>query len=182
MFEPLNEFLYNALVAKFASVTVANEGGEAVVRYHPDWRHQGRLEAEIVEAGEYYRVNCFLCVDGRQRLWINHRWGVRDPQTGDDNLHLAICYNAGCIDTRDRQRQLQDLLMIPGPVFVRKAPPRRPVVQDFTLPAGSVGIHELPASHPAVAYLCERDFDPHEAWDRWRVHYCEAAPGATPAV
>ena len=61
-------------------------------------------------SGEYYRVNCDKCGDTRQRLWINHMWGVRDVETGDDHLYLIICFNEGCINTRELQERLYELL------------------------------------------------------------------------
>src|SRR4051794_16673671 len=101
---PLNDWLYRALEARLGPVKVSNEGQEATVLYSPDWSRDGKLRAAVVEAGEYYRVSCPFCSDDRHRLWVNHRWAVPDPQTGDDNLHLAICFNAPCLSTRDRQR------------------------------------------------------------------------------
>jgi hypothetical protein len=185
---PLNPTLYQALVARFGAVKIYKQGQPNTVRARPNWHRQGRLQNRVVEAGEYYAVACPFCGDTRGRLWVNHQWGVRDPLSGDDNLHLAICFNEGCLNNRPRQRQLQRLLgpfddEVGGVVAPQAAadvwatPPSEP-----TLPDGSVPVNELPPAHPAVAYLQGRNFDVHELWERWRVRYCERAPLSTPPL
>jgi hypothetical protein len=182
--KPLNDMLYQALLAKFRAVRVTHEGEQATVIYSPDWHRKDRLRAELINAGEYYCVSCCYCTDTRQRLWINHRWGVYDPKTGDNNLHLAICYNENCLNSRARQRDLQLRLMIPGPMRVR---PKRtndttPPPKTFTLPEGIVPVNQLGDGHPAAAYLRGRGFDLNELASRYQVCYCEYEPTEPPLL
>jgi hypothetical protein len=186
---PLNPTLYQALVARFGAVKVYKQGQPNTTRPSPNWHRQGRLQNRVVEAGEYYAVRCPYCGDQRFRLWINHGWGVRDPLSGNDNLHLAKCFNEDCLDNRPRQLQLQRMLdpfddEVGGVVVAPAAaadewatPPSEP-----TLPDGSVPINELPSGHPAVAYLQGRNFDVQELWERWQVRYCEHSPLSTPPL
>lgn len=53
-------------------------------------------------------MNCPWCLDTRQRLYINHQWGEPDPVTGGKKLHLAHCFNEGCVDSYPRQKALYD--------------------------------------------------------------------------
>jgi len=39
-----------------------------------------------------------------------------------------------------------------------------------------VPLTDLPKNHPAIMYLGERDFDPHELFDLWGVRYCVHCP------
>ena len=64
----------------------------------------------MVQYGETYKVSCPFCSDTRQRLWINHHWGVRDEKTNDDLLHLAHCFNDDCINTREVQKELHAMV------------------------------------------------------------------------
>jgi len=64
---PLCPGLYDLLRREFGEVTIANEGEEIVAtqRWNPVER---RTELDMIQPGEYYRVNCPYCADGRKRL------------------------------------------------------------------------------------------------------------------
>src|SRR5579862_7193886 len=104
---PLNPRLHARLVERFGRVGISNDGQALQVTHMPDYVHRkGRLKAHVSSWGETYKVNCPFCSDTRGRLYISHRWGVRDPRTGDDLLHLAFCHNEECLRTREAQKQL----------------------------------------------------------------------------
>ena len=186
--KPLNPALYDALETALGGVTIANEGEEARIIYRPDWgaTGQARMRGRRVVSGEYYKVSCPFCNDTRGRLWVNYQWGVRDPETGDLNLHLANCFNEGCIDRRDRQLNLANIVYPMGlgrPAQSSRGP--RPGVKrvhdesawmpEIRLPEGLVPINALPPSHHAAEYLHGRGYDLDELWTRWGVAYCAEA-------
>jgi hypothetical protein len=195
---PLNQDLYEALRAEFRRVAIANEGEEQVVEYRPNWSARGgqvraSIRAEPLISGEYYRVNCPFCTDTRQRLWINYRWAEYDQQTGQDNLHLATCFNEGCLDSQARRERLRDMVYPVLGLYRRRAPAYRmagPAAADgpgaagpeIRLPEGLVPVHGLSPDHPAARYLLGRGFDIEELWARWQVAYCAAASGSRPPI
>lgn len=187
--QPLNPLLFESLQTAFGTVLVANEGERSRVEYKPNWSYREgkpRIQARRLISGEYYKVACPFCNDTRGRLWINHQWGERDPRTGDRNLHLAHCYNEDCIDRRDRQMNLANLVYPMGigrPAQSSRGPrPGVKRVQDesawmpeIRLPEGLVPINALPTGHHAAEYLLGRGYDLDELWTRWGVAYCAEA-------
>lgn len=179
MYEPLNLGLYNCLVRRFTHVEIANVQ-EPFTPGH---------------SGEYYRVSCPFCDDTRQRLWINHMFNVVDPSNGDDRIFLAICYNEGCIDTREIQLKLVDMIYPFGYRRRRYLEKQRqqqeslplwrpPQFPTFDSPAQLPPCFSLAESIslPAHQYLVGRGFDPTEIADRWEVGFSLLSPNTRPRL
>ena len=124
----------------------------------------GQVELRIGSWGETYRVSCPYCNDTRQRLWINHRWGLLDSRTQNRNLWLAKCFNEDCLKGHDRQLALyRDVFADVGDgtrdvVLPGKPPPAVPV--QVVWPGKLIPLEQLPEDHPARRYLRDRNFDP----------------------
>ena len=177
---PLNPTLYRALKRNLGSVIIADEGCAMTKKYGKTFDGRTRLEPQY--KGEYYRVNCPFCNDTRQRLWINHLWGVYDRRAKSYNRWLAICYNEDCLADEDNRARLTELassycrLARSGYVKVAEgtAPPENaeiPTLKDF------VRLTELPDDHQAIRYVLRRGFDPVELVKKWFVGFSyEACP------
>lgn len=174
----LSPQLLGQLQDQFEDVAIANEDEEQIGMVARD-AYTGGLRRHLAQCGEYYRVNCPFCTDTRKRLWINHRWGQRDPDTGSLNLHLAICYNAGCLGVRGR---VQELYRLVSSLFaheryaaaVKEAHrPTPPVTAQ--MPGYCTAVHQMPPDQPAPTYLRERGFDVQALGDKLGVHYCYGA-------
>ena len=100
----LNPTLYRVLKHNLGPVTIADAGRAMVKIYSKTF--DGRTRLVHQDAGEYYRVNCPFCNDHRQRLWINHLWGVYDPMTKSCNRWLAHCYNESCLADEENRFNL----------------------------------------------------------------------------
>jgi hypothetical protein len=181
-----NPGLYGRLTAEFGRVEVAS-AGEPAVWGAPRVDRNGRRVGNLVDHGEYYRVNCPYCHDTRRRLWVNHLWGTLDPVTGEPLRHLAICYNADCL--KDHFCEFQDAIIAPIWRDMREAsesmPLTSPSVHDpealplapVPLPGEVVLIDRMPADHHAVRYLRDRGFDLAELARSWGVGFCLTAAG-----
>ena len=183
----LNQPLYDALVISFRDVGIVHEGEPRRVRYSPDYSRPGKLKAQVVQHGEGYAVNCPICDDRRQRLTVNHQFGVPDPKTGSRNHHLLHCFNEKChnqpMNCRTFYGRLRDAGYRHGIVLAptsRADDTHQPVRRDVRLPKGTIPLHKLPTDHPACLYLRQRRFDPVELAIRWGVGYCEESPDTTP--
>ena len=93
MTRPLNPFLHERLTSVFESVQIRNEGESMRGRYVPDVKGR-RFIVDV--PGEYYVVSCPFCNDTRNRLWVNHVYGVPD-QCGDSRFWAAHCFNEDCL-------------------------------------------------------------------------------------
>lgn len=181
MFQPLNPTLYRLLELHFHDVDVAAPGFAISweLRYDAVSSRAGR---EITASGEEYRVNCPFCNDTRKRLYINHMWGVFDPDTKSRNLFLAHCWNEECVDNYDNQLQLHEEVFSPAPdptrrgrVSVQAGRQAPTVVSEVTMPGPVVCLDvlaEQQPQHPAVRYLADRHFDPAYLGSRYGVSYC----------
>lgn len=185
MLDPLNPTLYSLLQRKFGNVKIAHAGEELRGRYRQEQVSRGRktelvLRLKVDTSGEEYLVNCPFCNDTRGRLLINHRWGVRDAQTGSLNLWLMQCMNEGCQEDYDNQQALYDqLFSIHGKRRqVRIKPGRRVADAPLTsveLPGEHILLEDLMARDPrhhAVKYLQGRGFDPVYLSQVFKVGYC----------
>jgi hypothetical protein len=176
----INPKLYRNLERCFKHVRVTNSSQHAPVIYRPDYVYrEGRPKAEVVEWGETYYVNCPFCSDTRKRLAICHAWAERDEETEDDMLHLVICFNEGCLATREKQKELHALVYPHGKYGRSIAPPPKMVksVRDepqpieFHLPQGKL-LSKLPDHNPSVRYMRKRGFDPETLSELWGVRSC----------
>lgn len=171
---PLNPSLYNILDNNIGVHGISDEGAEMHAEYRAD--RDGRMVMDVISAGEYYRVACPLCNDTRGRLWINYRWGVRDPITGDRNYFLAHCYNENCLSEPGAIAQLRALTT----QYIRRAKAGRVTLnpgkkfdpsKPIEMPSDCEPLDTLPDDHPAIRYLKQRRFDVDEVQKRWGVQY-----------
>lgn len=189
---PLNPGLYDALEREFGSVTIANEGCQYVGYRQPSMYRRGKWDTPAAFAGEYYRVSCWQCNDTRQRLWVNHMFGVVD-EGGDDHLYLAHCFNESCVVSRDVQMELFDRLF-PFNYNARRnlgslrrvsAPvpqPVAPVVDvPVALPSPLLPLHD-PSAARACDYLHSRGFSPSLLAETYGIAYCPESHNPRPAI
>ena len=182
--DALNQKLYDALQRVFRHVEITSQGDPGQISYEPNWERDGRLQA-YAYGGEYYKVSCPFCSDTRKRLWFNYRWGLRDPRTGHDMLHLVNCYNEGCVDTRAVQEQLRDMLgtdrwgNLPARPSLNPRFERPPKIE---LPQGIVPITDPEQAANGRWDLEDRNFDLQDLWDRWRVFYCATSDSPPPKL
>ena len=189
----LNPDLYAALQRCFRDVNVSNFGERAMVTKFPDWSRGGRMKTTVT-GGEYYYVDCPFCTDLRKRLGIHYCWATDDDgAVCQQDLHLANCFNEGCLATREDQILLYEMVY-PHGRWSRGVP--RPVVTEsdmvdtivaetqptISLPRGLVSVNHSTKAVQAGEYLRERGFDPHELWKRWRVCYCHYDADAQPRI
>ncbi|HJN07932.1 MAG TPA: hypothetical protein QF564_04525 [Pirellulaceae bacterium] len=109
MLEPINPRLYRALQRRFGDVAVSNDGESYIPNRTRSMYRRGQFDSQPAFAGEYYKVNCPFCTDTTKRLYINHMFAVVGEDR-DDHLYLAHCFNEGCIDSRDVQKELYELI------------------------------------------------------------------------
>lgn len=175
---PLNPTLYSGLVRHFKHVRIFAEGQPLIGNYSQDW--SGRIRLKINSPGEYYAVDCPFCNDARGRLWINHRWGVFDPQTKTCNRWLAHCYNENCLSEEANRRQLCDWIAGAGgfglsalitAAVESPGAPQAPI----PLPDDFVRIDQLGSNHPSVQYLASRSFDAKGLAADWNIGYSRLA-------
>lgn len=175
---PLNPTLYNNLERIFGHVRISSEGIEFSGRYVPSLIGGGD-ELSLTCPGEYYMVCCDCCADTRFRLYVNHRWGVRDER-GRRNLWLAVCYNEGCYSNYFNRERLFDRVQgRAGEVRVqnlRRGRPAPPFPVEVLPPGMIRNVADLPDDHPANAYLRERFIDPAFVGRCYGVGYCADSP------
>jgi hypothetical protein len=181
----LNPTLYNSLCRRFGEDSVkvvaggmgmnwklvANIFGESSKR---------RPRREVLASGEEYAIRCPFCKDHRQRLFINHRWGAWDPETGTRNYWLAQCFNEQCLADFDKQEQMYKWLYAEGGVAKEpeigegeKSAPS--VLREMSPPGPTIRLDRLAVSDPhhyALAYLESRYFDPAKLGRQYGVSYC----------
>lgn len=177
---PLNSFLHDRLKRLCGEVRIS-AAGEALVATREVDPLTGRQRWQVLSAGEYYCVPCFWCNDTRFRLWINHRFGTLDPD-GRPMLFLAHCYNDDCLaDPQVRQNLYQRIYGLANRNAreqVRILPGRRPDLgppPPATLPGECIPVEQLPANHPALLYMYQRNY-PLDLLQHHGVHFCVAAP------
>lgn len=174
---PLNPSLYTALRNRFGDVTIANEGQHIVIRQRRDWKSLN-VEDDIIDPGEYYRVDCPYCGDRKGRLWVNHCWNTkRNGRTF--GKHLIVCYNEEC-DMRNFEFELMQWMGTSGLIEMpRCATPDEYLksleIREVTLPGVCLPLGGLPDDHPAKNYLRSRNFDPAELAEVWGLQYCVSA-------
>ena len=190
MTNPLNLPLFLALQDQFEEVRIVNPGQPRVAHQVPATGRPGRFIEKADQRGEQYSVCCPFCREDRFRLFISYRYGEQDA-AGNRNFGLWCCHNEKCHESETNRKIFRGKAAIP--VSRRHAlkttpaapvtPSPRPVPQEIILPEGLTPIGDLPDTHPAVAYLIERGFDPGHLQDVWGVSFCswcqECSPSAT---
>lgn len=174
---PLNPRLYAALNrnVKGGVRKIANQGQPMAAVYYPGLDGRPRLTPS--SPGEYYVVACPYCHDTSGHLYVNHRWGVRDPQSGTLNLWLAKCFLSDCMKEWDNRKDLlervEDYAIAAGagavrvPTMVEAAPDlaRYSLPHDFRL------LTDLPRGHAARRYVRGRGFGPKGLVREWGVGF-----------
>jgi hypothetical protein len=100
----LNPRLYAALNRAFGVRRICNQGQPMAAVYYTGLDGRPRLTPSC--SGEYYVTTCPLCHDTSGHLYVNHRWGVRDPRNGTLNLWLATCFLSGCMKAWENRKEL----------------------------------------------------------------------------
>jgi len=140
-----------------------------------------RLEIASQGRGEEYAVCCPFCNDTRYRLSINHRWGVKDVQTGTLNLWLAKCYNEDCLTDYSLQRELYNQVYdftLSSSIELKRPETQRSAIRargKMRLPTGLWPLEDMclrSPRHPALTYLHERLFDPVNIGRCYKAMYC----------
>lgn len=152
--------LYAKLKAVFKEVKIANEG--VPIQWNPQLDANGQWEFNIVDGGEYYRVNCPFCGDRRFRLWICHMYG---QYTADNRVcltYLATCFNEEqCLHDQENRKRLANSIIgfqnvnARVPVFEVQMSETVVSPRRYTSPGTLLPIGSLPPVHPAVQYLLE---------------------------
>ena len=157
----LNDFLYHRLHNLFGAVRVAHEGIGATIVPQPAG---SKYKYRMTETGEYYCVDCPFCGDRKQRLWINHNWGVGVKE--DKMLWAAHCYNDGatCMENWNNVKTLHNKVYYAvgrQSVIARVRPgKKRDRSATCQLPSNLVPVSELPEDHSIVRYMVDkRGFD-----------------------
>jgi hypothetical protein len=185
---PLCPGLYELLRREFGEVTIANEGEEVVVASKRWNSTDKRIEWDIVQPGEYYRVNCPYCGDSRMRLWFHYCYGQRDDDGRTSNW-LVNCYNEGCLSGRDRRavENRQDLEvrlfnaeMSAGErnLLLATKPGRKGddgPLTEVALPGRVTTLDQLPYDHEAVRYIEDRGYDAAKLGRKYGLCYCHRA-------
>ena len=184
----LNPKLYQRLQDRFSHVVVAKQGEPM---FGGEYVFDGfRNKYKPLNAGEYYRVNCPFCVkrnavDTRQRLWINHRWGVgldpddKDYRENEKFWWMAVCYNEDCLALPENRKELRTMLYGAigrerrgQQVIVQSAPTEHVALGIVDYPGECLRVDQLPIGHRAVQYLLSRSFDPQVLGPQYGVAYC----------
>jgi hypothetical protein len=175
---PLNPTLFGRLREEFGHVSVSHEGVSVALVHAPDVL-SGKMRVQVVSAGEYYRVNCPYCTDGRKRLWINHMWGVPDEVTGSKNLWLAICYNEDCMSRVGRSYELYDRVyafknanMRGQPIVILQGEKEEVALREVAMPGITLRLDRVPETDDVCTYLRNRGLDPGYLGRTFNVSYC----------
>jgi hypothetical protein len=183
----LNPYLYERLVEYYGDVEIVCPG--QAISWETVWTTVPGASAPVKQrrklgSGEEYRVRCKLCRDWRPRLYINHRWGVWDPDTESQNLWLANCYNEACYSDALNQRRLYEILYESN--YLRRGPQPQVVVLPGRVgepavlrpaepPGDTIRLDQLAGlvpNHPALVYLRSRGFDPVKLACLYDLRYC----------
>ena len=155
--EVVCEPLYNKLKRMFGEVIIANNLEGLQMQMMGAVGERGR--PQVINSGEYYRVNCMFCRDTRKRLWVNHRFG--------EFKWLCHCFNdTHCMagqEGRARRDRLHFLLFETNrPVVLPTAASTQldeTEVGPISLPGPVTPLDHLAPNHIARAYLERRGFD-----------------------
>ena len=168
----LNQALYDRLEATFGNVVVHSEGEAFLAKKRKRAFSKNRrypYYLDIINSGEYYAVDCPLCGDTRNRLWVNHMWGQTFEGIPLD--HLRCCYNENCTELDDFNEVFNDLL---NPETLTAVVKRETVTTETKfirdLPGPTMSLLDLPQNHKLREYMQERGFSM-EALDAWGLRW-----------
>lgn len=178
---PLNQDLFDRLRRRFGTVSIASQG-EALTGSLMDLG-MGKPKFQVSSSGEYYRVACPFCSDTRQRLWINHRWGVGPDGVPHERLWwMACCYNENCLEKPENCKALRTMIyggvgreLHPSQITIRRGTVTASL-GTVEFPGACVRIDQLRPDHHAVQYLISRGLDPAHLGKTYDVSFCFDAP------
>lgn len=175
----LNPGLYQALRTKFGEAPgIVNEGEEGVFSCPPTKMHRmpGRKKrkyAHIESWGETYKMNCPVCGDSRERLFISHLYGgYTTPKTSKTRYYFGDvykCHNESC----DLREHLNDL-HIDRNAKVETLPSKFTRIVRFDaaeIPKNCPPIDSVDVPEHITDYLISRGFDPTELSNNYFVKY-----------
>ena len=180
----LNPRLHAALNRVFGVRTISNAGQPMAAVYSPG--PDGRPRLTVSSRGEAYVVACPYCHDTSGHLYVNHRWGVRDPRNGTLNLWMAKCFLSDCMKKWENRKDLLErvedyalaaaagLARVPTVTEIAKA------LVPYNLPHDFQPLTELSPKHCARRYVRERGFIAAVLTREWGVGFSAAAlPGSS---
>lgn len=170
--EVLNQALYETLMKLYGKVSVVNSGQKG--SFEQEYS-DGKYIATKAHDCEQYKLNCPVCGDTRQRLYISH-WAFRDLKFKSHPVvttALMFCQNERCSMTDVRRAISKELdWSKTGSVPIVKHN-KKMSTADVPLPEGSVPINSQEAPKAAKDYLIGRGFDLDELFSLWDVHAVE---------
>jgi len=185
---PLNPDLYKQMSKTFGHVKVANPGYPLTGVYGPRETRKG-LRLIITEYGETYCANCPFCTDTRQRMYVNHRFGVLDRKTGRRHLELVTCFNENCFSHDYECRKKLHATLYPEGRYADEMPglPVKPVASPTATrkagpPPKSVRLDRLAPDHPARLFVERRGLDPDVLAAEFGVGYTAGDDTTSPAL
>ena len=116
---------------------------------------------------EQYHIDCPFCTDKRQRLYVNHMYGMQSPtpMVPGRMLRLCFCQNEQMPKSElfsllsDYQSALERGLIVTDKASTRQVEEINPYEQEPPTMGDTVPVHKLPRIHPAVQYLESRGYD-----------------------
>jgi len=178
----LNQTLFEALRAVSPEVSIIHEGESGAYEVHAAAgvslsakRTTGRT-AFVTRWGETYKLNCPICGDTRQRLFICHLLGVTIGK-GAGKLRfsrsIAMCHNQHC-NIYPWLMQLpginwQELTLVEGvsPTKSKGAG----LSEEIEMPRPSIPLMSDEVPQRVHDYLIGRGFDPQQLYTQYRLHY-----------
>jgi hypothetical protein len=171
----LNPALYETLVKLYKRVGIVNEGYTGSYEQIYD---EGRYIATRAQDSEQYRINCPVCGDTRQRLYISH-WAFRDLKHKSRKVvttGLMHCHNEKC-NLVEVKKQIGKSLDWGRTTTVPVGKTARAISnEDMPMPAGSIPVNDPSAPKITQDYLKKRGFDLDYLYGRWDVHAVEVLP------
>jgi hypothetical protein len=143
-----------------------------------------RYKLNFSVSGEEYVVRCPFCRDYKQRLHINHRWGVYDEKTNNKNLWIANCYNQQCLRNYQNQLALYDQVvdyinigqvqlqpqLVRSERLLAVRAPRNVELPGAIWPLDHMKIKS--PRHKAIQYVEDRLWNPTVLGKQYQVGYC----------
>lgn len=163
----LNPMLYAALKRRFDKVIFAQQGQAASPAFPSAFAtRDGQMRNGTDRSlwGEYYRVCCPYCQDGRFRLWVNHLYGTRDS-SGREEQRLAICYNEHCLAKEENRRAFYELIFglvnrnNRNPIIILPGEETTEFLKNVPPPGHIAPITKVSPRNEARMYLISRNFD-----------------------
>lgn len=137
---------------EFSYAVVTNDRGRKLIKPGPS---------------EQYYISCPFCTDTRERLYVNHMYGMPSPSplVPGRMIRLAYCQNEQKPKPElyslltDYQSALERGLVVTDKSSARRVEDINPYEQEPPTMGDTIPVHELPNVHPAVRYLTDRGYD-----------------------